>query len=142
MRAEGIWRASGTGCQWITALTSRTPRFSKIAVLTHASNIKSARGFCVHSESQHTRNWRNCYQARKRLPALVSTSPALTGAAQIALSSNTVRWHTTSTMATSTPDTTQQWTAQKVRDTFIKFFEERGHVHGKIDLRQLVATKY
>lgn len=33
--------------------------------------------------------------------------------------------HTITTMAT-----TKEWTAQEVRDTFLKFFEERGHTFG------------
>jgi len=42
-----------------------------------------------------------------------------------------VQRHTTSTMASATKGATPVWSAPLVRDTFLKFFEERGHTFGE-----------
>lgn len=42
-----------------------------------------------------------------------------------------VRQHTTVRMATTTAGATQQWTAPKVRDTFLQYFQDRGHTFGE-----------
>jgi hypothetical protein len=133
MRSSGlvIWRASGAGCQWASTTSSRTPRFSKIADLTHISNAKLTRSFSGVAHTQHISKTSNCaqVQVKQLFPAFVSPTP--TKGRRSVLCSSAVRRHTTSTMASSTPATIQQWTAPKVRDTFIKYFEERGHLHGE-----------
>jgi hypothetical protein len=136
MRSSGlvIRRASGGTCQraaTITASASRTPRFPKVVDLTHVSNEKLTRRLCGLAHLQNTAKASDYTRVKGERSTSTFASRTFTEASLTALRSTFVRRHTTSTMASSTPDTTQQWTAVKVRDTFLKYFEERGHTIGE-----------
>jgi hypothetical protein len=47
--------------------------------------------------------------------------------------------HTTATMASTTSSTTTEWPAVKVRDTFLKFFEDKQHTFGEAILHPCYA---
>lgn len=127
------------GCQWASACGSPgslslacTPRLSKITDwdLTHFSNAFLSRSLSALSHPQHNPRRPESVLSKRSLSTTTSCHRTLTRGPPFPLRSALVRRHTTSTMASSTLDPTQQWTAAKVRDTFLKYFEERGHTFG------------
>lgn len=134
----------GCHCQWASgsatnSLAARTPRLSKITDwdLTHFSNTFLSGSLSALSHSQHHPRLPKSALSKRSLPTTTFCHRTLTTGPRSALRSTPVRRHTTSTMASSTLDPTQQWTATKVRDTFLKYFEERGHTFGEFQCKSM-----
>ncbi|KAJ4526104.1 Alanine--tRNA ligase [Exophiala dermatitidis] len=63
----------------------------------------------------------------KKLSATICSSRLALRHLPPTLRTTKVPQHTTARMASTTSGTAQEWTAPKVRETFLKYFEERGH---------------
>jgi hypothetical protein len=93
------------------------------------SRSTSSRAVLTHAFSRHSLGLPSSCRSLA-VPARflqTHTSPATTARAKFRQQhcpSTTVR------MATTTSSKEQEWPAQKVRDTFLKFFEDRGHTFG------------
>ena len=144
MRSSGhiIWRAAEAGFQWPLTTASCAPRFPKIVGLTQVSNAVLTRKFGVVAHSQNIRKRSSCSQLEVEWSTSTHTGRMLTKSYLTASRSSIVRRHTTSSMASSQNETAQQWTAPKVRETFIRYFEEHGHLFGETASSQLFATTH
>ena len=115
LRGGAIVRtATAAAAHWRSATRCSPRRRSSCANLSHNFTISQLH----HTAAQrHLTTSNSLYslsqlQPRARLRAIRLATPPPTTAAR---------------MASDTPTETPEWTAQRVRDTFLQFFEDRGH---------------
>lgn len=121
--AAKIWRGPAS----CLTVTPRAPRTIRISRLSH--NLSHQPPFLQLQCTRHTLPsstlFRSCSTplVEHLIPSPPTTAPAVR------------RPHTTKSTSTKMAPT-REWTAEEVRDTFLKFFEERGHTFGESHVLQ------
>jgi len=123
-----IWRAARFSSAVHTIVTAQTPRLRNL-VLTHNSALQLFRYCCTVGLQGSTRQ-AGLSKTRDRLFRSNFCQSSRNWEFSTGVSNSRVRRHTTRSMASNTTGDAHQWSAPVVRDTFLKFFEERGHTFG------------
>lgn len=123
-----IWRAACFSSAVHHTTTAQTPRLRNLA-LTHNSGVQFIRSCCTIVPQDPTRHTL-VSKTGNRLLSSISIEANQKWEFSSAFRNSSVRRHTTRRMASNTSGDAHQWSAPVVRDTFLKFFEERGHTFG------------
>jgi hypothetical protein len=128
MQVRGRGRGATVPSIIQTAGTSRTVT-SPITIVSAFCLAASSCAVLSHAFPRHlTAPARPCRSLSTLTPVQSRTSPLRT--TPLPKFPRIPYYPRTSKMATITSNEAPEWGAQKVRDTFLKFFEERGHTFG------------
>ena len=114
--------ARGGSVLWRSATTSRTVTILRSSYANKSHNFQNSQ--LHHSAPQTHKPTSNNPYSRSQIH-----SPA--GLRPIGLPTPLTAAARATRMASTAPTETPEWTAQRVRETFIKYFKDRGHTFGK-----------